>query len=549
MLKNLTHDNSGSIAIMSAFFLMVSISAAALAIDIGMLQLDKRHAQGAADLAAIAAASDPKNATAAARATLTANGIADPQALVVIPGNYTPDLTRAPSARFQPGVMPFNAAYIHFAKPGRTYFAQAFAKTCCKIEVAATGASAALATFSIGSRLLAVRDGAINSLLGSLLGSNISLTAMDYNALANLDVTAADFLDALASELNVTAGTYDDVLNSSATVGDVIAATAKASQQSGNSQAQVALTKLLGQSGSASKNISLTSLLDLGPLANVAIGDPAPGLDAQFKALDVITSAATIANGDSQVSLDVGAKIPGLLSLKLDVAIGEPPQKSSWAAVGEVGTIVRTAQTRLKLTAEVAGSGLLSSARIRLPIYLDLAYAEGRLDEVQCSGENDQEATIAARPGIAELWIGEVNANQFKNFSSKPTVAKANIVDLPLIKVRGKAHVEAGNTSQTLLKFTQADVDAGTIKRTGTSTIVESVVSSLLSNLDLEVQVLGIGIGLPNAIKSLVANTLATVAKPLDAVIYDLLSTLGVHVGEADVRVHGIRCGSGVLTG
>ncbi|PPC80111.1 MAG: hypothetical protein CTY31_06730 [Hyphomicrobium sp.] len=549
MSKSIASDNSGSIAIMSAFFLMVSISAAALAIDIGMLHLDKRHAQGAADLAAIAAASDPQNATAAARATLTANGIDNPQSLLVVPGNYTPDITRAPSSRFQPGVMPYNAAHVTFAKPGRTYFAQAFAETCCKIEVAATGASAALATFSIGSRLLAVRDGAINSLLGSLLGSNVALTVMDYNALADLDVTAADFLDALASELSVTAGTYDDVLNSSATVGDVIAATAKVSEQSGNSQAQVALTKLLGKSAGTSKNISLASLLDLGPLANVAIGDPAPGLDAKFKALDIITSAATVANGENQVSLDVGANIPGLLSLKLDVAIGEPPQNSSWAAAGEVGSIVRTAQTRLKLTAEVGGSGLLSAARIRLPIYLDLAYAEGRLDEIKCSGDNKQEATIAARPGIADVWIGEVNANQFKNFTSKPSVTKANIVDLPLIKVRGKAHVEAGNTSETDLTFTQADVDAGTIKRTDTSTIVESVVSSLLTELDLEVQILGIGIGLPGAIKSLVANTLATIAKPLDAVVYDLLSTLGVHVGEADVRVHGIRCGSGVLTG
>jgi uncharacterized membrane protein len=544
MSKSIASDNSGSIAIMSAFFLMVSISAAALAIDIGMLHLDKRHAQGAADLAAIAAASDPQNATAAARATLTANGIDNPQSLLVVPGNYTPDITRAPGSRFQPGIMPYNAAHVTFAKPGRTYFAQAFAKTCCKIEVAATGASAALATFSIGSRLLAVRDGAINSLLGSLLGSNVALTVMDYNALADLDVTAADFLDALASELSVTAGTYDDVLNSSATVGDVIAAAAKVSEQSGNSQAQVALTKLLGQSAGTSKNISLASLLDLGPLANVAIGDPAPGLDAKFKALDIITSAATLANGENQVSLDVGANIPGLLSLKLDVAIGEPPQNSSWAAVGEVGSIVRTAQTRLKLTAEVGGSGLLSAARIRLPIYLDLAYAEGRLDEIKCSGDNKQEATIAARPGIADVWIGEVNANQFKNFTSKPSVTKATIVDLPLIKVRGKAHVEAGNTSETDLTFTQADVDAGTIKRTDTSTIVESVVSSLLAELDLEVQILGIGIGLPGAIKSLVANTLATIAKSLDAVVYDLLSALGVHIGEADVRVHGIRCGS-----
>ena len=62
-------------------------------------------------------------------------------------------------------------------------------------------------------------------------------------------------------------------------------------------------------------------------------------------------------------------------------------------------------------------------------------------------------------------------------------------------------------------------------------------------------QVAGIGIGLPAAVANLVKTALNAVAAPLDQLIYSLLTTLGVHLGEADVRVHGIRCGTAVLAG
>ena len=54
-------------------------------------------------------------------------------------------------------------------------------------EVRALAANASLATFSIGSRLLAVRDGLLNALLSAMLGSNINLSAMSYEALLDAD--------------------------------------------------------------------------------------------------------------------------------------------------------------------------------------------------------------------------------------------------------------------------------------------------------------------------------------------------------------------------
>lgn len=133
--------------------------------------------------------------------------------------------------------------------------------------------------------------------------------------------------------------------------------------------------------------------------------------------------------------------------------------------------------------------------------------------------------------------------------TSEPSVSSARIVDTALIKVTGRADVSATNTGDTMLTFTQADVDAGTIQTVGTSEFVKTVVTSLLKNLSLNVQVGGLGLGLPGTVTQLVVNILRPVASPLDQLIFSLLTTLGVHLGEADLRVHGIRCGTAVLAG
>jgi uncharacterized membrane protein len=117
------------------------------------------------------------------------------------------------------------------------------------------------------------------------------------------------------------------------------------------------------------------------------------------------------------------------------------------------------------------------------------------------------------------------------------------------LKVTGSAQVEATNVSDTNLTFTQADVTAGTVKTVETQDIAETLVTSLLGNLNLSVQLFGIPLAPVNVIKTLVNSILAAVAAPLDNLVSTLLSLLGVHLGEADIQVHGIRCGGSVLAG
>ena len=99
------------------------------------------------------------------------------------------------------------------------------------------------------------------------------------------------------------------------------------------------------------------------------------------------------------------------------------------------------------------------------------------------------------------------------------------------------------------LSFSKADIDSARVQTVGTNNVARSLVSSLVGNLNLTVDVLGLGIGLGPAVSTLVAQLLGGVAAPLDAVVVELLDVLGVHVGEADVRVHGAMCNGARLAG
>ncbi|TGS51658.1 hypothetical protein EN822_26570, partial [bacterium M00.F.Ca.ET.179.01.1.1] len=106
--------------------------------------------------------------------------------------------------------------------------------------------------------------------------------------------------------------------------------------------AKIAL-QTMASSATNTVKIPLTTLIDLGSVGDLGIGQKPAGLNVTASALSMLTAAAALANGTNQVAVNLGATIPGLASTTLAVAIGEPMQNSAWLAVGEAGTVVRTA--------------------------------------------------------------------------------------------------------------------------------------------------------------------------------------------------------------
>jgi uncharacterized membrane protein len=402
------------------------------------------------------------------------------------------------------------------------------------------------AAFSIGSRLASLNGGIVNELLGKLLGTDLSLSVMDYNALLGADVNVLSFLGALAGKADITAATYDDVLQSDVSVGRFVSALADINPKP---QANAALKAMAAGLSASDTTIPLSHLISLGPVGKLALGAEPPGLDATANVMSLLSAGAAIADGKHQVALALDAGLPGIAGATLDLAIGEPPQNSPWFSIGETGDIVRTAQTRLRLIVEVGGPGGALGASIRVPVYLELAFAEGKLADIACpTGRPDSlEVTVAARPGVAEAWLGEVDADGMDNFARSPAVLPAQFVKAPLVTVTGAAHATMSNPSPTPLAFSASDIANGKVKSVSTHNFTGSLFGSLLSDLTLNVNVAGLGLSLPGVLTNTLKTTLTAASPAIDTLLDNVLATLGIKVGEADIRVTGGICGRSVL--
>lgn len=574
-------DRRANFAVMTALTMPLAITLAAFAVDEGSLYTERRQAQSLVDLAAITAAANIERAEAAVLTTFKDNGL--PSAIVrgangdslptgandsnatvatVVRGHYAPDPSIAAGDRFVPEAKPYNAVQVSLSKKGTLFFGSAIMAPPT-IATTAIASAKAEAAFSVGSRLAKVDGGILNALLGGLIGGSLSLSVMDYNALIAADVDALSFLDALAVQLHVTGGTYADVLQSKATVGQI--ATALANTAGMDQASKVALQAIAADS-SLGTQVPLSHLIDLGPVARLGLGQRPAGLPIDASALGMLTAAATAANGSHQVELDLGATVPGLVSTKLDIAIGEPPQFSPWLAVGETGTMVRTAQTRLRLKATIGGAasslgGGIKLLSVSLPLHVEVAHAEAKLADISCpTGRPDSiRVSVAARPGIASLRLAESNDAGFADFSKPQSFHDAHIaavslkllfLSLDLLGVDGSASAASTNTNPTTLTFDSTDISNKTVKSTPTRNITETLTLSLINDLSLSVNALGLGLdvtGLLSTVKPAVVAVLKTVTEPVDTLLYNVLAALGVRVGEADVRVTGATCGRAVL--
>lgn len=543
-LSQIGHSDTGTITIFSAVFLPVALGLAAFAIDLGSMYTQRRHAQGVVDLAAMAAANDLPRATDAAIATLQANGFSAEDIVAVETGRYEADASIAHRHRFTPGATNVNAARVTLRKPAKTYFATLLTSKSFELSVAGMAANEDVAAFAVGSRLAAVRDGIANEVLGQLLGTQVALTVMDYEALANANVQLLSFMDQLNSELHLNAATYDDVLNAKMTVGSILSAVGAVGDSSSDPHSAAAIKALLANHALANKSVDLTRVINLGPVGKFKVGDANAALDAEITLLQLITGIATVADGVNQIHLDLTANIPGVAKAYAEIAIGERPRESPMVTVGGPESQAHTAQTRLKLVAEIGGSGLLAGTAIRLPVYAELAPADARLARISCSQGDATSVDVAATPGVANVRIGEVTGG-FSDFHRKPTLDPAVMIRVPTAKVYGMSEISAQNISETQLSFSEGDIENGVIHRADSSQLSEAIVSSLLKRLRLQVKISGMKIGINNQLDELIATALADVAKPLDSVVHDILTAAGVHLGEADVRVHGVRCGSG----
>ncbi|MEZ5958913.1 MAG: pilus assembly protein TadG-related protein [Hyphomonadaceae bacterium] len=535
----------GGVSIITAVSSVVLIGFTGLAVDTGSVYLESRRLQGSADLAALAAMQNPAQAEALAAATVAANRWPHDTRVRVVLGTHTPDRSVRPAERFRPDPARANAVRVEVTTSAPLFFGRLFVPAGrMTIRREATAAETQLASFQIGTRLLSLQGGIANEVLGGLTGSNVNLSVMDYNALLRANVDVLDYVDALRTRLDIEAASYNETLDAHADAPVALEALADVVAET-DERAERALRAMARASERNRPLRGLSDVLDLGPYGPQDHATRSADTAIQVSAMDLATAILQVANGQRQVQLDLGAGVPGLASTNVWLAIGERPNNSPWLTVtNDEEVVIRTAQTRLYVETSTSAGAL---ANVRIPILLELASGQARLQEINCGwGGANRAVTLGVSPGIGSLSLGEVDRSRLNNFRSDLRPAPAQMVRVGVARVEGEARVDVGGHEWQSVRFSDRDIERGAVKSVSTRDTARATVSSLLRQTKLTVHAGGLGLS-TSALTSAVQSVLTSAAGPLDNLVNGLSDLLGVRLGEADVRVNGVRCGGAAL--
>lgn len=532
-MRRLRGDRRGAVSILTAIMTMALIGFSALGVDVGMLTLSQRRLQGIADQAALAAAaSSPDRRDEAIRRLLTANGLGDVTSTIT-PGRYRADAAIAPQDRFEPGA-DAGALRVALSRPVPLFFGRVLTgRNTAPVSARAVARRIDMAAFSLGTRLVDVSGGLPGALLNGLAGSDLSLSIGDYQALVGAQIDLLPMIQGLGTKIGLTGASFDTILAADVTLPQLLGAMADAT---GKPDAAGILRRMaLRVPGS---KVPLTRLIDLGPLGNTT---KVPSRDLiGVDAYTILRESLLIANGQRQVALNLGGSIKGLLSTRVLVAIGERPASSPWLAVAQDGsTIVRTAQQRFLIDSEI---GVPVLANIHLPIFVETAAAQARLNSVACAGAM-QSVTIDTLPSPGTLAIAQVDQSRFDDMSRSPITGQTVLLQLLLARVWGYAKLDlASDSAWQQVRFTQDDISQRTTRTVTANSAVRGIAASLIRQVTLRLEGLDL-----SGLTGIVGAALTPVAPILDTLIGDLTELLGLHVGQADVTVNGVRCGAATL--
>ncbi|CAM5471113.1 putative membrane protein OS=Afipia felis OX=1035 GN=NCTC12722_03464 PE=4 SV=1 [Afipia felis] len=541
--RRFASDERGNIAIMAVIFMLVMVGFAALGVDIGSIFTDKRRAQSAADLAAIVAASDLTRAPRAAAATVAENHFPPDSLVAVETGVYKADISLVPQQRFTAGAAPANAVRVTMRTRTPLFFGRVLTgDSHVNLRVSSVASTTRFAVFAIGSRLASLNGGLLNQLLGQMLGASLSLSVMDYQALADARINLFAFMSALATRANLAGGSYDSLLRSNLKITDIVGAL----QASGVTGAASSALSHVGSSlAGVTTRVVLANLVDAGPYRNTSVGQQ-PKVGVDLAVLDLLSATAQLANGTHQIATNLNLGLPGIASVALQITLGERPVGSSWITIGQRGASVHTAQTRILATVNLLGSG--SVAAVNLPVYVEVAAGTATLNGLSCGYPDIKSSTaqLGVSPGIVDAWIGNVSSAEMANFTTRPNPPAATIVDLGAVKVTGRAHATMANSAPTSVNFSYADIQAQARKTVNTTSFTSSLTGSLLGELALGIQLGPLGLPVPG-LGPQVMSIVAGASGSIDTLLNAVLQTLGVGLGQADVWVAGIRCDGAVL--
>lgn len=541
LLRRLRQNEDGASAIMFATSLTMLMGAAAMSVDVASIYLAKRQLQGIADAAALAAANHgtPEAAQTAVEGVLGAYDAANVKVLSLESGVYRQESDVDFDDRFSPTLSNPTAVKVELERALPLFFANVFGHSDTTVAAQATAQRADMAAYSLSSGLASLSGGIPNQLLSALAGTELGLSVMDTQALANAELDLLGYADALMLQTGTDDGTYGELFAQDIALDDAVAAMSAASE---DSAVAAILNNVAGEVSGDS--VRLDDMIDLGPLGRVDYHDGDTGI--VINAYSLLRALLEISLGKHyDITLDLSAS--GLSKTTARLVGGSGWERSPWLTVTSAKDYtLRTAQSRLLLEVE-ANTGSLALAKLKLPLYVELAEGEARLTDIVCEGDPSTHGVkVAVTPSVGTVAVAGVDSSQMGDLASEVTLSRAALFSSALLNVRGSAEVGLGGMSAKTLHFSMDDIRARRVKSATTDDLARAIASSLVEDVDIEVSALGFGLN-ASAITTLVGSTLQTIAPAIDGLLNQITAAAGIRVGNADVRVDKARCGVPML--
>ena len=417
------------------------------------------------------------------------------------------------------------------------------------------------ACITAGPRLASVntsQSALLGPLLGGMLGTGVSLNAVDWNALAGGNLNLLNFLNVLQTDLGVS--TPAQALSANVTLAQIANALAVQAQAEAKPQVASALNGLASQLNGVGGTVRLGDLLkvtaDTGSLGTTTINalDMFTGLAQLYNRRNVLTTPQPVG-----VSGGLLGAVGVVNNLQLYSQVIEQPVY----VCGPTGSTFHSAAVRLKLkldlvslapvTDTLVGLGLLQSASIaigKLDVYVEVARGEGSLTAVSAA---TKAVTLQVAPGVSDIFVGKIDDAVFFNRTRRildsdvdfGTIGSLQAAALGLVSVNIPLDIKSIVRGQA--PFSTSVTMSGTFPQTRTvtssTTFITNATNSLVTNLQIRsMPALGLLQGVVEPlVKTLVKNTVSPLLAPILSGVADpLLKLLGIGLGEIVVTVEGI---------
>jgi uncharacterized membrane protein len=274
-------------------------------------------------------------------------------------------------------------------------------------------------------------------------------------------------------------------------------------------------------------------------LGNTKVAYPSTALESKIGALGLLNAAILGKPFGNDIKSEL--TVPGIAKTTIEMMIGESEQTARTISVSEGLPSVQTSQLRMR--AEVQTTGILAAlgTGLNLPIELVAAGGTATVTSTTCSEyPSKRSVTVSARPSVVKLAIGKF-VGPLKSANTQDRLASTALVSTPIAKITGSSYVSIAQPAPTLLIFKGAEIGNGTIKTANTTKVLSSLVGSLLGDMAIDVDILGLGLPIPG-LKGSVTPLLTALVQPLDDLLSSTLAVAGVSLGELDVRVDSLVC-------